>query len=129
MFVDSISEIFKLIQSNEKLTENQYDKDITAEILLEISNSYKNSIDLRITWLESLALHHFKHKNYMEAALVHIQIASVIAQHLLNNRILTISPLSFTFLFPSCNLNLIPDTIEFPVGVPPFYNSLFPFLL
>ena len=54
----AIDRIRELLRFNEQLADNSENPELKSELLIKIANSYKNSIDLRITWLEALANHH-----------------------------------------------------------------------
>ena len=56
----TVNRIQELLRFNEQLAENDNNPELKAELLIKIADSYSNSIDLRITWLEALASHHTK---------------------------------------------------------------------
>eukprot|EP01104_Vermistella_antarctica_P003930 TRINITY_DN1431_c0_g1_i1.p1 TRINITY_DN1431_c0_g1~~TRINITY_DN1431_c0_g1_i1.p1 ORF type:complete len:2060 (+),score=630.15 TRINITY_DN1431_c0_g1_i1:204-6383(+) len=79
-----ISQLFELIEYNKKIAENSFDPELTADLYVKISNSYFNSPNLRVTWLENLSAVHTKNEHFAEAAQAKIAMARLVVMLMLD---------------------------------------------
>eukprot|EP00007_Cunea_sp_BSH-02190019_P004159 CAMPEP_0174230200 /NCGR_PEP_ID=MMETSP0417-20130205/1005_1 /TAXON_ID=242541 /ORGANISM="Mayorella sp, Strain BSH-02190019" /LENGTH=1996 /DNA_ID=CAMNT_0015307841 /DNA_START=193 /DNA_END=6183 /DNA_ORIENTATION=- len=71
------------VLENTKLIEQfEYDNELVAELIYEISLGYRDSPDIRYTWLDSLAKRHGVEKNHEEAAQCRVHTTALIVAHL-----------------------------------------------
>eukprot|EP01132_Coremiostelium_polycephalum_P008049 gene8049-9900_t len=74
--------LFSVINNHVKIQQHNYDPEMKAELYYQLSNSFIESPDLRITWLRSLAKFHTSNKNYEEAAQVYIIAGALVSGYL-----------------------------------------------
>eukprot|EP00339_Tiarina_fusa_P001603 CAMPEP_0116997064 /NCGR_PEP_ID=MMETSP0472-20121206/641_1 /TAXON_ID=693140 ORGANISM="Tiarina fusus, Strain LIS" /NCGR_SAMPLE_ID=MMETSP0472 /ASSEMBLY_ACC=CAM_ASM_000603 /LENGTH=540 /DNA_ID=CAMNT_0004695853 /DNA_START=147 /DNA_END=1769 /DNA_ORIENTATION=+ len=114
MIVGAVHQVSRLLRFNEQLAENDQNPQVMAELFLKIAHSYFHTPNLLMTWLEALAAHHKKSEAWIEAALVHAQIACIQVEYFLRIQLqqFPVDFYAFHLVFPECNLNSIPeDTI------------------
>lgn len=83
-----------------------YEDDI--EMLIDsqysLAKSYANCLELRRTWLDSMASIHYKEKNYAEAAYCYLHIAALVAENLKHQGMYTLGGLVFKKITPNIDL-------------------------
>jgi hypothetical protein len=81
---------------------------------LTLVKSYENSLELKKTWLQSIADIHVHEKNYSEAAHAYIFIAALIADYLKYRGIYTLGSSVFKKIAPNIDLdqNLITHLVD-----------------
>eukprot|EP01119_Soliformovum_irregulare_P012303 TRINITY_DN3184_c0_g1_i7.p1 TRINITY_DN3184_c0_g1~~TRINITY_DN3184_c0_g1_i7.p1 ORF type:complete len:1811 (+),score=445.59 TRINITY_DN3184_c0_g1_i7:572-5434(+) len=77
--LDRLSEISKYEKT---IAHNWVDEEMTADIYVDISDDYRDSPDLRLTWLDNLAVLQVQNGNIDEAVQCKITIAFTILQYL-----------------------------------------------
>lgn len=95
----------KVIHDSERIAEYRFDPEMTEELFFDVSIAYRDSPDLRVTWLENLAKHHTDRKNYDEAAQSRILMAALVVQRLMElpdypERGLPTDPIDFLAVSP-----------------------------
>lgn len=117
--------ILELVHYNQQLEANSGNPELTAELYLKISTSFSNSPDLRLTWLENLSHHYSQNKNWEEASLCRIMVASLIAQCLEKHGMCPIDYRNFTKILPNSFSELpLPDGAVVPDGARWSVNGL-----
>jgi len=61
------------------------DPEMIADLYFRIAQGYIHTPDLRVTWLNELARFHDEQRNYVEAALCHLHVSSLILEYLKRN--------------------------------------------
>jgi hypothetical protein len=78
-FEELLARLTEITKQNRRLAQSWIDEEMTADIYVQIANESLDSPDLRLTWLDSLALFHVQNGNIEEAAQCKIHIAYLIA--------------------------------------------------
>ena len=73
----------KVIHDSERIAEYRFDPEMTEDLFFDVSIAYRDSPDLRVTWLENLAKHHTDRKNYDEAAQCRMYMAALVVLRLM----------------------------------------------
>eukprot|EP00027_Filamoeba_sp_ATCC50430_P006902 CAMPEP_0168562256 /NCGR_PEP_ID=MMETSP0413-20121227/12026_1 /TAXON_ID=136452 /ORGANISM="Filamoeba nolandi, Strain NC-AS-23-1" /LENGTH=1688 /DNA_ID=CAMNT_0008593671 /DNA_START=186 /DNA_END=5252 /DNA_ORIENTATION=+ len=85
-FVQQVNELvtrlIDITKYEKKIAQNWVDEEVTADIYIQIANDYRESPDLRLTWLDNLALIHVQWGNIEEAAQCKIHMSYLVAQYL-----------------------------------------------
>ena len=76
-----LARLMDITKQNRRLAVNWIDEEMTADIYVSIANESAHSPDLRLTWLDSLALFHVQNGNIEEAAQCKIHISYLICQY------------------------------------------------
>jgi len=105
LFEDLHTTLKKVIHDSERIAEFRFDPEMTEELFFDVSIAYRDSPDLRVTWLENLAKHHTDRKNYDEAAQARILMGALVVQRLMElpdyaDRGLPFSPAHFAAVSP-----------------------------
>ena len=85
--------------------ENDCDIDGIIDSQLTLVKSYENSLELKKTWLQSIADIHVREKNFSEAAHAYIFIAALIADYLKYRGIYTLGSSVFKKIAPNIDLD------------------------
>ena len=85
--------------------ENDCDIDTIIDSQLTLVKSYVNSLELKKTWLQSIADIHVREKNYSEAAHAYLFIAALIADYLKYKGIYTLGSSVFKKIAPNIDLD------------------------
>lgn len=85
---DLVLRLFKVIQDSCKIDKYNYDPEMIVDLTYKVSIGYKESPDLRLTWLENLVSFHVTAENFEEVAQCKFVIAGLIIESF-KNRIST----------------------------------------
>lgn len=85
----------------------QDDSEMLIDSQYSLAKSYANCLELRKTWLESMASLHIKEKNYSEAAHCYLHIAAFVAENLKHQGMYTLGCSVFKKITPNIELEEI----------------------
>ncbi|EGC37649.1 hypothetical protein DICPUDRAFT_149722 [Dictyostelium purpureum] len=89
VFINQVEEMLNRIDTLMKyshiITENKNDPELVTEMYYKISNSYFESPNLRLTWLENLSKIHSENENFDEASQCLVHCAYLIARYLIQS--------------------------------------------
>ncbi|GAM22115.1 hypothetical protein SAMD00019534_052900 [Acytostelium subglobosum LB1] len=74
--------LFGVIKNSVKIKQHDYDPEMKADLFHQMSNTFSESPDLRITWLKSLANFLHQTQNWEEAAQTYIITAALVCGYL-----------------------------------------------
>jgi len=80
-----ITRLIDITNYDKTITANWADEEMTANIYIKISNDYMDSPDLRMQWLDNLAIMHAQWGNIEEASQCKIYMAYMVMQYLLHS--------------------------------------------
>jgi len=80
------------------------DSEMLIDSQYSLAKSYANCLELRRTWLDSMASIHVKEKNYAEAAYCYLHIAALVAENLKHQGMYTLGCSVFKKLTPNIEL-------------------------
>jgi dedicator of cytokinesis protein 6/7/8 len=109
---DLTKRLFKVISDSIKISEHDFDPEMTADLTYQVSIGYVESPDLRITWLENLVKFHKEKRNFEEAAQCKFCIAALIIDYI------NLSGPSIGIPRSSAELSVISPTISKEPGLP-----------
>eukprot|EP01098_Paradermamoeba_levis_P015957 TRINITY_DN8385_c0_g1_i1.p1 TRINITY_DN8385_c0_g1~~TRINITY_DN8385_c0_g1_i1.p1 ORF type:complete len:345 (+),score=116.01 TRINITY_DN8385_c0_g1_i1:86-1036(+) len=103
--------IFTLLDYSTKISQNFFDPETMSDLFYKISNSYLDSPDLRIQWLNNLSSYHREHLNFEEAAQTKLVIGYLIVEYLqAKSSSLSPFPLDMSSFLTCCpNIHLVPS--------------------
>ncbi|KYR00713.1 DOCK family protein [Tieghemostelium lacteum] len=88
-FIDQVEEMIKkintIIKYSNTIYANKNDPEMVAEMYYKISNSYFESPNLRLTWLENLSKIHIENEQYDEASQCLVHCAHLISKYLVHS--------------------------------------------
>jgi len=77
-----VDRLFSVMEYQSKLQASAWDPDTMADLYYTLADSFSDSPDLKITWLNNLAGFHLERKEYEEAVQTKLLIAAYIATYL-----------------------------------------------
>eukprot|EP01133_Synstelium_polycarpum_P004982 gene4982-5796_t len=103
--------LFGVIHNSVKIQQHEYDPEMKADLYHQLSNTFQESPDLRVTWLKSLATFLQANENWEEAAQTYIIAAALVVGYLkLLKRFPKNLAVDFSNVSPNINLDLtLPD--------------------
>lgn len=78
---DLVTRLIDVTKYDKIIAQNWVDEEVTTDIYVKIANDYLESPDLRLTWLENLAVLHVQNGNVEEAVQCKIHIAYLVMQY------------------------------------------------
>eukprot|EP01114_Cavostelium_apophysatum_P014035 TRINITY_DN3531_c0_g1_i2.p1 TRINITY_DN3531_c0_g1~~TRINITY_DN3531_c0_g1_i2.p1 ORF type:complete len:2047 (-),score=557.52 TRINITY_DN3531_c0_g1_i2:8-6148(-) len=107
-----VNRLFVVLDDSVKIAQYRFDPEMTADLYYQISNGYKDSPELRVTWLETLYAAHLKESNWEEAGHTLVVIAALCSQYVNH-----VANLLFHGKTKSSNRNLVRIEFEQPFVV------------
>ena len=105
MEVDDLAKrIRNIFEATCKMKTFQDDADMLIDSQYSLAKSYANSLELRRTWLNSMADIHVREKNYSEAAHCYLHIAALIADNLKHQGVYTLGSAVFKKITPNIDI-------------------------
>jgi hypothetical protein len=105
---DLTDRIRTIFIATSKMGEYENDPEMLIDLQYSLAKSYANCLELRRTWLDSMATIHtkesLKQKNYSEAAQCYLHISAIIAENLKHQGMYTLGSQIFTNLTPNIKL-------------------------
>lgn len=71
-----------ILSDTVKMKEFQEDPEMLIDLMYRIARGYRNSPDLRLTWLNNMAKKHLERGNHTEASMCLVSSAALVAEYL-----------------------------------------------
>lgn len=101
---DLTKRIRNIFMATSQMKNFQDDSEMLIDSQYSLAKSYANCLELRRTWLESMATIHTKEKNYSEAAHCYLHIAALVAENLKHQGMYTLGCAVFKKITPNIEL-------------------------
>ena len=98
---DLTKRIRNILMATSKMKNFQEDAEMLIDSQYSLAKSYGYSVELRRTWLDSMATIHIKEKNYSEAAHCYLHIAALVSQNLKHQGMYTLGCAVFKKITPN----------------------------
>ncbi|XP_059491152.1 dedicator of cytokinesis protein 7 isoform X2 [Neocloeon triangulifer] len=79
---DLIFNLHMILSDTVKMKEFQEDPEMLIDLMYRIARGYRNSPDLRLTWLSNMAKKHLERGNHTEAAMCLVSSSALVAEYL-----------------------------------------------
>ncbi|KAJ8040484.1 Dedicator of cytokinesis protein 7 [Holothuria leucospilota] len=79
---DLVFNLHMILSDTVKMKEFQEDPEMLLDLMYRIAKGYRNSPDLRLTWLQNMASKHTERMNFTEAAQCLVHAAGLVAEYL-----------------------------------------------
>jgi hypothetical protein len=99
---DLVQRLLKVVSDSIKISQFSYDPDMIADLTYAVSLGYKESPELRITWLKNLLKFHRDNQNWEELAQCKFYIAGLIIEYLHSEGITAGIPSSLSDILVIC---------------------------
>ena len=101
---DLTKRIKNIFMATSQMKTYQDDAEMLIDSQYSLAKSYAQSLELRRTWLDSMASLHMKEKNFSEAAHCYLHIAALIAENLKHQGMYTLGSSVFRKITPNIDL-------------------------
>lgn len=101
---DLTRRIRNIFQATSQMNSYYADPESLVDCQYSLAKSYANCVELRKTWLESMATLHISDKNYSEAAHCYLHIAAQVAENLKHQGLYTLGLNVFKKISPNIEL-------------------------
>jgi hypothetical protein len=101
---DLTKRIRNIFMATSQMKNYEDDSEMLIDSQYSLAKSYANCLELRRTWLDSMASIHVKEKNYAEAAYCYLHIAALVAENLKHQGMYTLGCSVFKKLTPNIEL-------------------------
>jgi dedicator of cytokinesis protein 6/7/8 len=79
---DLIFNLHMILSDTVKMKEFQEDPEMLIDLMYRIARGYRNSPDLRLTWLNNMAKKHLERGNHTEASMCLVSSSALVAEYL-----------------------------------------------
>lgn len=79
---DMIFNFHMILSDTVKMKEHKEDPEMLIDLMYRIAKGYQNSPDLRMTWLQNMAMQHTERKNHAEAGMCILHSAALVAEYM-----------------------------------------------
>ena len=101
---DLTKRIKNIFMATSQMKTYQDDTEMLIDSQYSLAKSYAHCLELRRTWLDSMASIHVKEKNFSEAAHCYLHIAALIAENLKHQGMYTLGSSVFRKITPNIDL-------------------------